>query len=214
MCEPIRSPPSAFGPSRRSGWPEWRPDLDEQPVGSGNLGQRATAASVHRRCAVLTQNVTQSSAGSRFRNIPTCAAMARPLACDLRKRRTWLRLGAGCFARCRVDRVATDQKVWGSHHFGRDLTETAGEASELRKQVPGLRLARDLGPLYMSPKGPRRGPNGQRRGLRSFSAGSGKHLGAGVDSASSRGLQIVVAHMLHESSMKKAPDLHLCRSGA
>ena len=70
---------------------------------TGTLGVRSTATSVHRCPAVVTQNVTQNPAGSRFRNIATRPATARPHARDLRKRLTRLRLRAGRFGLFRVD---------------------------------------------------------------------------------------------------------------
>jgi hypothetical protein len=60
---------------------------------SANLEVRLSAArrrievlGVERRePAMVTQNVTQNSAGSPFRNTPTRPVLPRPHACDLRK---------------------------------------------------------------------------------------------------------------------------------
>ena len=49
---------------------------------------RFGSARIRNLRSSLTQNVTQNSAGSQFRNTPTGPALARPHACDLRKHLT------------------------------------------------------------------------------------------------------------------------------
>ena len=50
-----------------------------------NSERVATAYWFHNLPGAVTQNVTQNSAGSQFRNTPTGPAMARPHACHLCK---------------------------------------------------------------------------------------------------------------------------------
>ncbi len=76
--------------------------------------------------------------GSRFRNTPTGPVMVRPHACGLRKRPTMLRLRAGCFGQCRVDRVATDQKVRGSNPSGALGDQTDDSPATSGNAVGGL----------------------------------------------------------------------------